>query len=137
MRDLIKTRVAAKPPQTFSVLIESFGYKHGIPSDADFVFDVRCLPNPHWVPELRNKLGTDTDVANYLSSQPLVNQMYDDIKKFLEIWIPHFKADNRSYITIAIGCTGGQHRSVYLAERIAKNLASSYKNIITRHRELL
>jgi RNase adapter protein RapZ len=136
LRDLIRQRVANKDSQTLSLLFESFGYKHGVPVDADFVFDVRCLPNPHWDPQLRPYTGQDRPVAEYLENDPMVGEMLADLIRFLEAWIPRFQADNRSYLTVALGCTGGQHRSVYLTERLAAHFRDRHENVVTRHREL-
>jgi len=110
--------------------------KKGLPPDADFIFDVRCLPNPYWQPELRALSGLDKAVAHYLQSIPASQELLNDIVHYLTKWIPSFEADNRSYITIAVGCTGGQHRSVYLVEEIAKKLKKTFKNLQIRHREL-
>jgi RNase adapter protein RapZ len=118
-----------------TVLFTSFGFKHGIPLDADFVFDVRCLPNPHYDPKLRDLTGLDIEVKTFLEGQPNAQEMLNDIKSYIEKWLPSFVLDNRSYLTIAIGCTGGQHRSVYFVEQLAKYFASSQK-VLTRHREL-
>ena len=137
LRDLVKSRVAEKSPMSLSILFQSFGFKHGVPSDADFVFDVRCLPNPYWENNLRKKTGLDKDVTEFLQKQELVTNMYDDVKDFLEKWIPQYESSNRCYMTIAIGCTGGQHRSVYLAEKLSGYFTAQNKNITTRHRELL
>ena len=120
----------------FSILLRSFGYKHGIPTDADFVFDARCLPNPHWQADLRSKTGLDKEVADYLEQQEIVHAYYRDIEQFLTDWVPRFKVDNRSYLSIAIGCTGGQHRSVYLTNRLSARLGSTLGDVVTRHREL-
>jgi len=136
LRDLVLSRVARENRNRLSLLFESFGYKHGIPRDADFVFDARCLPNPHWQPELRPLSGHDKVVVQYLESEPQVAAMHEQLRGFLEQWIPAFEACNRSYLTIAIGCTGGQHRSVYLIERLAHHFQSHYPNVVTRHREL-
>lgn len=136
LRDLIKERIGKDSKQNLSLLFLSFGYKHGVPADADFVFDVRCLPNPHWEPELRACTGLEEPVIKYLEQQPLVNQMLKELKDFLDNWIPRFEADNRSYMTMAIGCTGGQHRSVYLAEKLAKHFQQAWANVLVRHREL-
>ena len=113
----------------------SFGFKNGIPQDADFVFDVRCLPNPHWERNLRPFTGLDKPVADFLAKQNAVIEMLEDIKQFLERWIKQFEEDNRSYLTIAIGCTGGQHRSVYLAQTIGERFAKTHSNVKIRHRE--
>ncbi len=136
LRDLIKARVQGADSPGISIMFESFGFKHGIPVNADFVFDIRCLPNPHWVAELRQQTGFDQGVIDYLDGYEEVSQMYQDIETFLLKWIPRFEADNRSYITIAIGCTGGQHRSVYMVNRLAKQLKNKHNNVLSRHREL-
>ncbi len=137
LRDLIRSRVGLSVGIALSLLMESFGYKHGMPRDADFVFDVRCLPNPHWVPALRPLTGKDAPVAEFLAAAPLVDEMFESVRSFLEQWIPRFQADNRSYLTVALGCTGGQHRSVYLAERLGRYFQSQGEiNVIVRHREM-
>ncbi len=118
-----------------TLLFTSFGFKHGIPLDADFVFDVRCLPNPHYDPNMRELTGRDAAVQAFLSAQPNVNDMIHDIKGYIEKWLPCFIADNRSYLTVAIGCTGGQHRSVYFVEQLSQYFKSTQK-VLTRHREL-
>lgn len=119
-----------------TLLFESFGYKNGTPTDADFVFDVRCLPNPHWQMELRPFTGRDPEVCGFLEKHAPVHQMYDDLRNLLERWLPGFQAERRSYMTIAIGCTGGQHRSVYLVERLAAHFAKLGFKTQIRHREL-
>jgi len=119
-----------------SVLFTSFGFKNGVPSDADFVFDVRCLPNPHWVPGLRSSTGRDPDVASYLEGYSEVGEMLEDIRTFLQRWMPSFERGTRSYLTVAIGCTGGHHRSVYLVEELARNFAEAEIRVFVRHREL-
>lgn len=134
--ELVKGRVAAHQGNRLQVLLQSFGYKQGLPPDADFVFDLRCLPNPYWEPELRELSGKDAAVIEFLSSKPEVVKLENDILQFLQTWIPLFEADHRSYITIALGCTGGQHRSVYLAENIAARLRKKIPNTQLRHREL-
>ena len=136
LRDLIQERVGAKTDGTLSLLFKSFGFKHGVPKDADFVFDLRCLPNPHWDARLRPLTGLDSDVVEYLGTQPLVDEMYEVIRGFLETWIPRFECENRSYLTVALGCTGGQHRSVYLAERLGRHFKTRYPSVLVRHREL-
>lgn len=118
-----------------TVLFTSFGFKHGIPLDADFVFDVRCLPNPHYDPTLRPLTGKDPEIHAYLSTQPHVNDMLNDIRSYIEKWLPCFVQDNRSYLTVAIGCTGGQHRSVYFVEQLSQYFQANQK-VLTRHREL-
>jgi len=136
LRDSIRDRVGARSEPLLSILIESFGFKHGIPSDADFVFDLRCLPNPYWNAELRVQNGLDPAVAEFLDSQPAFTDMYNDILNFLLRWIPKYASVNRSYLTVAFGCTGGQHRSVYLAEKLYQHYHQQYTNVQLRHREL-
>jgi len=118
-----------------TLLFESFGFKNGLPLDADLVYDVRCLPNPHYDPVLRPFTGRDQLVIEFLDASPQVQKMYTDIRDFVEAWLPGFVADNRSYLTVAIGCTGGQHRSVYLAEKLAQYFKSQ-QQVLLRHREL-
>lgn len=136
LRKTIRSRVASTKEKHLSLQIESFGFKHGVPRDADFVFDVRCLPNPHWQPDLRPLTGKDQPVAEFLSSQDDTQRMFNDISTFIENWIPSFQADGRSYLTVAIGCTGGQHRSVYLTERLCDHFDSKNITTIRSHREL-
>ena len=136
LRERIRDRIGEKRPGTMSILIESFGYKHGLPPDADFVFDVRCLPNPYWETQLRPLNGKDPEVIAFLDKQPLVQEMVQNIASFLEHWIPRYQDFQRSYLTVAIGCTGGQHRSVYVTEAVAKRLRAAHASIQTRHLEL-
>jgi len=136
LRDLIRERIKGEQTRGLSVLFESFGFKHGIATDADFVFDARCLPNPHWETKLRALTGRDKPVAAFLESQPLVESYFEQIKTMMTNWIPCFEADNRSYLTIAIGCTGGQHRSVYLIERLGQHFRQVRDHVIIRHRDL-
>lgn len=135
LRQAITSRVGAKN-QGLSLLIESFGFKYGVPGDSDFVFDVRCLPNPYWEPELRAHHGMETPVIEFLASKPETASMLDDLFNFLSQWIPAFIQSHRNYLTIAIGCTGGQHRSVYVAEALAKRLRTIHPDLQVRHREL-
>jgi RNase adapter protein RapZ len=121
---------------SISVLFQSFGYKHGIPRDSDYVFDVRCLPNPYWEPTLRDRRGTDPEVQQFLNSYPMVAKMFNDIKTFIETWLPEYTKDNRNYMTISIGCTGGYHRSVFIAEQLYEYFKTLGTNIQLRHREL-
>lgn len=114
----------------------SFGYKHGKPVDADMVFDARCLPNPYWVPELRDFTGLDPQIKAYLEDKSPVQQMINDITDFIDKWIPHFQVENRCYLTVAVGCTGGQHRSVYVVEQLYSRNQSKYPNIQLRHRHM-
>lgn len=136
LRDLVRERVERRSPRALSLLFQSFGYKHGVPGDADFVFDLRCLPNPHWEVELRPLTGLDERVVAYLAAEPKVARMLEQLTQFLETWIPYFEAENRNYLTVALGCTGGQHRSVYLAERLAGHFRAARPHVSTRHREL-
>lgn len=137
LRDSLKLRLLNKPDPGTAFLFQSFGFKRGLPLDADVVFDVRCLPNPYWVVELRDFSGRDSCVIEYLDAQADVQEMYQDIHAYLDKWLPRFAASNRSYVTVAIGCTGGQHRSVYLAERLGKAMRASLKNVQVRHRDLV
>ena len=136
LRELIKAQVDERDEHYLSVQFQSFGFKYGIPLDADFVFDARSLPNPYWVPELREFNGNDKAVIEFLETQSYVEELFNDIAAFIKRWVPRFEADNRSYLTIAIGCTGGQHRSVYLVNILAKYFQKQKLNIIIRHREL-
>ncbi|MEC4749467.1 RNase adapter RapZ [Methylomicrobium sp. Wu6] len=136
LRELIQNQIGERDSRQISLQFQSFGFKHGIPLDADFVFDARSLPNPYWLPELRGLTGKDKAVIEFLKSQPLVNEFYLDIVGFLERWVTRFEAEGRSYLTIAVGCTGGQHRSVYLIDSLAKRFRSPRLNVIVRHREL-
>jgi RNase adapter protein RapZ len=136
LANLLRERVDRRFTTTLSVLIESFGFKNGIPADADFVFDMRSLPNPYWTIELRGLNGLDDEVKRFLDAQELVIAMYDDILAFLNRWIPQYHAVHRGYLTVAIGCTGGQHRSVYMAEKLAAALRASQDPVLTRHNEL-
>ena len=136
LRKLIHERVLDRKPKTLSLLLQSFGFKHGIPTDADFVFDIRCLPNPYWHTNLRPLTGKDRLVADFLEQQPQVEQMYRHIESFLLTWLPAFQTDNRSYLTVALGCTGGQHRSVYMVERLYRELSRHCPKINARHHEL-
>lgn len=120
-----------------TLLFESFGFKHGIPLDADYVFDVRCLPNPHYDERLRPLTGHDAAVADFLGQQPEVGAMFDDIRSFIERWLPKFIRDNRSYLTVGIGCTGGRHRSVYFAEKLASYFREQGSKVLVRHRQLV
>lgn len=133
-RGLIAERVALRPSDALSLQVCSFGFKNGLPPDADFVFDVRCLPNPYWDPALRELSGRDQGVQDFLRTDPTVGRMVDDIVAFLEHWIPAFEADKRSYLTIAIGCTGGRHRSVYVVERVAEAFKPR-RQILMVHRD--
>lgn len=135
LREMVRERVLRERIET-SLLFTSFGYKHGAPADADFVFDARCLPNPHWEPGLRPLTGRDPAVADYLAQQADVRDWLDDVGGLLKRWIPAFERENRSYLTVAVGCTGGQHRSVYLVERLAERFRGERSSVTVRHREL-
>ena len=136
LRDLIRDRVAGRKVGALSLLFQSFGFKLGLPADADMVFDVRCLPNPYWEPTLRSLTGQDPAVAAFLESHAEVDEMFATLRGFLERWIPAYEASNRSYLTVAVGCTGGHHRSVYLVERLARHFRPLRDQVLTRHREL-
>ncbi len=137
LRDLIRVQVAEHLGSRMALQLQSFGFKHGLPSDADFVFDVRALPNPYWVPHLRRHTGLDQPVQEFLAAQPSVGQMIHSISSFFAAWLPSLEASNRSYLTIAIGCTGGQHRSVYICEQLQQELAELFDGQISvRHRQL-
>jgi len=135
LRSWVKDFIALDP-EGLTVLFTSFGFKHGIPLDADYVFDVRCLPNPNYDPLLKPLTGRDRPVVEFLEKQPLAQAMYEDIRQFVEKWLPCFMQDNRSYLTIAIGCTGGQHRSVYFTERLTSHFRNLQHKVLVRHREL-
>lgn len=119
-----------------TLLFESFAYRRGVPTDADFVFDARCLPNPHWDAKLRPLSGKDSPVREWLEDKAEVGGFRDDLTRFLDTWLPRFEHDGRSYVTICIGCTGGRHRSVYLSERLAEHFRQRYAQVLTYHREL-
>ena len=136
LADAIRERVDRRKRNTLSVLIESFGFKNGIPADADFVFDLRCLPNPYWTVELRGLTGLDDEVQSFLDTAKNFVAMHADILSFLERWIPEYRTASRAYLTIAVGCTGGQHRSVYMAEKLAAKLDTGRDQVLTRHQDL-
>jgi len=134
LQSYVKTLISA-PARQLTLVFESFAYKRGVPVDADYVFDIRMLPNPHYEPELRALTGKDEAVATFLQAQPEVDMMFNDIANFLQHWLEALARDHRSYVTVAIGCTGGQHRSVYLVEQLAKRFAEQWSTL-KRHREL-
>ena len=136
LRELIRDRIDRRKEGRLALMFESFGFKHGIPGDADFVFDVRSLPNPYWEHALRELTGRDAAVEQYLAGHASVGLMVADLTEFLTKRIAEFAAANRAYLTIAIGCTGGQHRSVYIAERLAAHFRGSYPQVLTRHDSL-
>ncbi|MEQ1559492.1 MAG: RNase adapter RapZ [Methyloglobulus sp.] len=136
LRDLVKDQIGEREFRHISLQFQSFGFKNGVPLDADFLFDARCLPNPYWLPELRGLTGKDQAVIDFLKGQSLVGELFQEITGFMERWMPRFEAEGRSYLTVAIGCTGGQHRSVYLVDALARQFKSPSLNVIVRHREL-
>lgn len=136
LRELIRARIHDTPREAMSLLFESFGFKNGMPTDADFIFDVRCLPNPHWEPQLRPLTGLDPPVIEFLTRQPEVMEMVADLRRFLETWLSRFEVSDRSYLTVAIGCTGGQHRSVFVADALAHHFGAIRDHVMVRHREL-
>lgn len=136
LAEIVRERILGKKSSRLVLVFESFGFKHGIPKDADYVFDARFLPNPHWEPELKPLTGLDSPVQIYLGSQPIVTKFIWQIQNLVATWLPHLERNNRSYVTIAIGCTGGQHRSVYIAETLAETFRDSHPDVQIRHREL-
>ena len=136
LRQTVKERVLDDQSNAMALLFQSFGFKNGVPVDADIVYDVRCLPNPFWDNSLRALTGLDEAVMQFLGDEAEVTEMLEDISSYLEKWLPKFEANNRSYITVAVGCTGGQHRSVYLCERLAEAFEGKISNVQVRHREL-
>lgn len=136
LSEQICERVLGRKEKELVLVFESFGFKHGTPKDADFVFDARFLPNPHWVPELRALTGLDAPVREYLLAQPDVMLYSQQIETLLSNWLPHLERNNRSYVTVAIGCTGGQHRSVFITELLAASFRARNKTVQVRHRTL-
>lgn len=134
-RAQITDQVSRRTPGALALQVSSFGYKNGVPPDADFLFDVRCLPNPHWDPQLREMSGRDSPVCEFLDSTAYAPEMVGDIINLLDRWIPRFEQEDRSYLTIAMGCTGGRHRSVYVAERVAAHFRHRWHIVLT-HRDL-
>lgn len=136
LADLVRERILGKKTGSMVIVFESFGFKHGVPQDADFMFDARFLPNPFWEKSLKGQNGLDQPVQDFLSSQPIVTKFIWQINTFMMTWLPHLERNNRSYMTIAIGCTGGKHRSVYIAELLANNLRKERQDVQSRHRDL-
>ncbi len=136
LRDMVAKRVEPQSPERLSILFESFGFKHGTPGDADFVFDARTLPNPYWEPALQMLTGRDARVIEFLEASPRAERLFADLVRFIEGRLPEYEAANRSYLTVAIGCTGGQHRSVYLVERLARHFRAKYPQLLVRHNAL-
>lgn len=137
LAEQLRERILGQKTGRLVILFESFGFKYGIPKDADFMFDARFLPNPHWEPDLKPLTGQDQPVKDYLAAQPIVGKYIWQINSFISTWLPHLERNNRSYLTIAIGCTGGQHRSVYMVECLAESFRSSRDDVQLRHRELV
>jgi UPF0042 nucleotide-binding protein len=137
LRRQLITEFGLRSDATLSLLFESFAYRRGVPADADFVFDVRCLPNPHWDARLRPLSGRDDEVRDYLDAQPEVGEYAGQVEAFLAAWLPRLQSDTRSYVTVAFGCTGGRHRSVYLAEQLARHCRTrGWAEVAVHHREL-
>lgn len=137
LAEQLRERILGQKSGRLVILFESFGFKYGIPKDADFVFDARFLPNPHWEPDLKPLTGLDQPVKDYLAAQPVVAKYIWHINSFISTWLPHLERNNRSYLTIAIGCTGGQHRSVYMVESLAESYRNTREDVQLRHRELV
>ena len=135
LRRLVATGYA-QTTKGLTLMFQSFAFRRGLPLDADFVFDARCLPNPHWQPHLRPLSGKDAPVRDFLDGEPLVGEFFSDTARWLDTWIPRFEQDDRSYLTIAVGCTGGRHRSVYLVEKLAAHYRDQREAVLTFHREL-
>ncbi|MEJ0037420.1 MAG: RNase adapter RapZ [Gammaproteobacteria bacterium] len=136
LRDIVHQRLEQRNEGRLSITFESFGFKHGIPGDADFVFDARSIPNPYWEPTLRKLTGRDADVVKFLESQEAAGRLIEDIARFIDARVPEYQANNRGYLTVAVGCTGGQHRSVYIVDRLAERFSKRFSNVSTRHSAL-
>lgn len=136
LRDIIRTYLIGRTADALSLVFQSFGFKHGTPASTDFMFDLRCLPNPHWEPELRPHTGRDAPIVAFLEDQPDALEMLAHIEGFIERWLPLFEAENRAYLTVSLGCTGGRHRSVWFVERLAAHFRARRTNVSLRHREL-
>lgn len=137
LRELLRTRLVDAQDHGLSILFQSFAYRQGVPVDADLVFDARCLPNPHWDARLRHLSGRDAAVIDFFGQQASVQQFVDSLREFLDRWLPAYEHSDRRYLTVAIGCTGGQHRSVYLCEVLGQHVAATFPNTRIRHRELV
>jgi UPF0042 nucleotide-binding protein len=136
LRELVHHRVEQRSADRLSITFESFGFKHGIPGDADFVFDARSIPNPYWEPTLRKLTGRDSDVIRFLEEQESAGRLIEDIATFIDSRIAEYQQSNRGYLTVAVGCTGGQHRSVYIVDRLAQAFAKRFANVTARHSSL-
>jgi UPF0042 nucleotide-binding protein len=137
LKDKIKNLIKINDQPIMALQFLSFGFKHGLPDEVDLMFDMRCLPNPYWEPALRALTGQDKAVADFIEQQPVSHEMFEDIRQFIEKWLVKYEQDNRNYFTVAIGCTGGQHRSVYMVERLAKHFSRKREAVIARHKELV
>ena len=136
LREIVHQRLEQRSEGRLSITFESFGFKHGIPGDADFVFDARSIPNPYWEPTLRKLTGRDADVVKFLESQEAAGRLIEDIARVIDARVPEYQANNRGYLTVAVGCTGGQHRSVYIVDRLAERFGKRFSNVATRHSAL-
>jgi UPF0042 nucleotide-binding protein len=136
LRELVRERIAGNASPKAAILLQSFGFKSGVPHDVDFLFDVRCLPNPHWRTDLRPLTGRDPAVVDFLETNAEVGQMRADLIAFFDRWVPRFETDGRSYLTVAFGCTGGQHRSVYMVEAMRRHFEDGGHSVTVRHRDL-
>jgi UPF0042 nucleotide-binding protein len=136
LREIVHQRLEQRSEGRLSITFESFGFKHGIPGDADFVFDARSIPNPYWEPTLRKLTGRDAEVVKFLEAQEGAGRLIEDIARFIDARVPEYQANNRGYLTVAVGCTGGQHRSVYIVDRLAERFSKRFSNVSTRHSAL-
>ncbi|MFK7994120.1 MAG: RNase adapter RapZ [Granulosicoccus sp.] len=136
LRDIIRTYLLGKTKVGLALIFQSFGFKHGTPASTDFMFDVRCLPNPHWEPDLRRHDGREQPIIDFLEEKQDVQEMYNDLQNFVARWLPLFEDENRAYLTVSVGCTGGRHRSVYLIERLFAFFSDQRDNVSRRHREI-
>jgi RNase adapter protein RapZ len=136
LRDIVHQRLEQRSVPRLSITFESFGFKHGIPGDADFVFDARSIPNPYWEPSLRKLTGKDVEVMRFLEAQEAAGRLIEDIARFMDARIPEYQSSNRGYLTVAVGCTGGQHRSVYIVDRLTERFAARFANVSARHSAL-
>ncbi len=137
LSEQVSERVLGKAASRLLVVFQSFGFKYGLPGDLDYAFDARILPNPHWVPELKPLTGKDEAVQEFFAQQPLMTKFVNQVELFFDTWLPHFQHSNRSYLTIGIGCTGGKHRSVYIAEQLAARFKNQDIKVQARHRDML
>jgi UPF0042 nucleotide-binding protein len=136
LREIVHQRLEQRSESRLAITFESFGFKHGIPGDADFVFDARSIPNPYWEPTLRKLTGRDAEVVKFLESQEAAGRLIEDIARFIDSRVPEYQANNRGYLTVAVGCTGGQHRSVYIVDRLAERFGGRFANVSARHSAL-